>query len=276
MVKYAQIVIGPAGCGKSTYCDTLHTHLTNIGRSVHMVNMDPAAEQFHYPVSLDIRDLVTLDDVMKELQLGPNGGLLACMEYLEENLEEWLGEELQSYTDDDYLIFDCPGQIELYTHLGTFKAFVDYLKRDGWTLVAVYCIDCHFVSDASKFISGAMQALAAMVKLELPHVNVLTKMDICPDESKKQLDDFLFPDPTLLLNRLTMTTGPRFRALNKAVVSLLDEFSLVNFVPLNIADEDSIAEVLYAVDLSIHYGEDADVKMRDEPEGEGMEEGEGE
>ena len=96
-------------------------------------------------------------------------------------------------------------------------------------------------------------------------------MDICPD--KKQLDDFLFPDPALLLNRLTMTTGPRFRALNKAVVSLLDEFSLVNFVPLDITDEESIAEVLYAVDSSIHYGEDADVKMRDEPEGDGMDEG---
>lgn len=37
-------------------------------------------------------------------------------------------------------------------------------------------------ADATKFIAGAMQALSAMVKLELPHVNVLTKMDICPDK----------------------------------------------------------------------------------------------
>lgn len=34
---------------------------------------DPAAEAFQYPVSLDIRDLVTLEDVMEELGLGPNG-----------------------------------------------------------------------------------------------------------------------------------------------------------------------------------------------------------
>ena len=27
-----------------------------------------------------------------------------------------------------------------------------------------------------------MQALSAMVKMELPHVNILTKMDICPDK----------------------------------------------------------------------------------------------
>lgn len=35
--------------------------------------VDPAAEQFNYPVSLDIKELVTLDDVMEELNLGPNG-----------------------------------------------------------------------------------------------------------------------------------------------------------------------------------------------------------
>lgn len=33
------------------------------------------------------------------------------MEYLEDNLEDWLGEELEAYGDDDYLVFDCPGQV---------------------------------------------------------------------------------------------------------------------------------------------------------------------
>ena len=34
---------------------------------------DPAAEAFRYPVSMDVRDLITLDDAMQELGLGPNG-----------------------------------------------------------------------------------------------------------------------------------------------------------------------------------------------------------
>ena len=29
----------------------------------------------------DIRELISLDDVMEELGLGPNGGLVYCMEY---------------------------------------------------------------------------------------------------------------------------------------------------------------------------------------------------
>ncbi|GLC42341.1 hypothetical protein PLESTB_000657600 [Pleodorina starrii] len=267
MGKYAQIVIGPAGCGKSTYCNHLYEHCQAIKRTVHVVNLDPAAEAFAYPVSLDIRDLVSLEDVMEEMGLGPNGGLLYCMEYLEENLHEWLGEELEGYGEDDYLVFDCPGQIELYNHLSVFRSFVDFLKNDGWSVCVVYCLDAHFVTDVSKFIAGALQALAAMVKLELPHVNVLTKIDLLED--KRHLDDFLFPDPELLLPQLTASTGPRFRQLNRAMASLLDEFALVSFLPLDITDEDSIADILGQIDMAIQFGEDAEPRIKDEVEGDG-------
>jgi hypothetical protein len=49
---------------------------------------------------------------------------------------------LQPYGDDDYLLFDCPGQIELYSHLTVFRTFVDYLKRDGWQICVVRCGAC--------------------------------------------------------------------------------------------------------------------------------------
>ena len=34
---------------------------------------DPAAEEFKYPVSIDVRELISLEDAMEELGLGPNG-----------------------------------------------------------------------------------------------------------------------------------------------------------------------------------------------------------
>lgn len=52
---------------------------------------------------------------------------------------------------------------------------------------------------------------------------------------------------TALSCSLSASTGPRFRRLNASVASLLDEYSLVSFVPLDISDEDSIGDVLLQV-----------------------------
>lgn len=43
----------------------------------------------------------------------------------------------QGYGEDDYLLFDCPGQIELYSHVSVFRTFTEFLKRDGWNICAV-------------------------------------------------------------------------------------------------------------------------------------------
>lgn len=44
------------------------------------MNLDPAAESFQYEPSIDIKDLISLEDVMGELGYGPNGGLVYCFE----------------------------------------------------------------------------------------------------------------------------------------------------------------------------------------------------
>jgi len=56
------------------------------------------------------------------------------------------------------VLFDCPGQIELYSHCSVFRTFVEYLRRQGWSIAAVYCIDCQFVAEPAKFVAGALQA----------------------------------------------------------------------------------------------------------------------
>ena len=47
----------------------------------------------------DIRDLISVDDVMAEMQLGPNGALIFCMEYLLEDDSGWLTEQLEGYLE---------------------------------------------------------------------------------------------------------------------------------------------------------------------------------
>ena len=60
------------------------------------------------------------------------------------------------------MLFDCPGQIELYSHVSVFRSFVDFMKRDGWSAAAVYCLDCQFVADPTKFIAGSLQVRGAL------------------------------------------------------------------------------------------------------------------
>lgn len=152
MGKLATLVMGPAGSGKSTYCSTMINHLNVAKRSSHLVNLDPAANTFEFKPSIDIKDLVSLDDVMEDLQYGPNGGLVFCLEYLVDNLD-WFFDNLGDFTDD-YLIIDCPGQIELYTHIPIMRRLVDELQRIGYRVCGVYLLDSQFIQACSILTQG--------------------------------------------------------------------------------------------------------------------------
>jgi hypothetical protein len=56
-------------------------------------NAHQAAESFKYKPSVDIQELISLEDVMEEMDYGPNGGLIFCMEYLLKNFD-WLEEQI--------------------------------------------------------------------------------------------------------------------------------------------------------------------------------------
>jgi hypothetical protein len=258
MVKFAQLVMGPAGCGKSTYCATIQEHFrVGLRKSCRIVNFDPAAETFAYDCEIDVRDLISVDDVMEELEYGPNGGLVYAMEYIMEN-RTWLEDQLAEYDDDDYFLIDCPGQIELYSHLMVMREFVDMLQNLDFRVAGVYCIDINFVEDAPKFLSGGLAALTAMVNLELPHVNVLTKCDLFKggEEDQDHLERYIQGDTQAVVEDLKTSMHPKYRRLNEAMGQLLDEYSLVSFVTLNREDEDSIELCLAHVNNCIQYGED--------------------
>jgi hypothetical protein len=58
-------------------------------------------------------------------------------------------------------------------------SLVSRLTRDlDLRLAAVHLVDSPHCADPFKFISAALVSLQAMVRLELPHVNVLSKADL--------------------------------------------------------------------------------------------------
>ena len=108
-MPFAQLVIGPPGSGKSTYCDGMHQFMSAIGRRCSVVNLDPANDHTSYKAALDVRELVTLDDVRKDDELGPNGGVLYALEELEHNLD-WLEKRLKELEGEVVsLMYRCLG-----------------------------------------------------------------------------------------------------------------------------------------------------------------------
>ncbi|CAG8509515.1 15950_t:CDS:2, partial [Acaulospora colombiana] len=121
------IVIGPPGSGKTTYCYGMQQFFNGIERKTSVVNLDPANEFLPYKSAVNIADLIVLQDVMEELKLGPNGGMMYCMEFLEKNFD-WLEGQLKNL-GDDYILFDFPGQVELFTHHDSVKNIIERLQK---------------------------------------------------------------------------------------------------------------------------------------------------
>lgn len=91
--------------------------------------MDPANESVPYEAAVNITELINARKVAEDLSLGPNGSLLYAMEFLEKNIA-WLLEKINEHKKD-YVLFDFPGQVELYTHNDCIRNIVQTLVRNG-------------------------------------------------------------------------------------------------------------------------------------------------
>lgn len=253
-MKFVQLVMGPAGVGKSSYCKTMQDHCRASKRSLRVGNLDPAAEFFAYDPSFDIRDLIDVEAAMDELGYGPNGGLLYCMEYLLQH-SEWLHDELDDLGEDDYVILDCPGQVELYSHLPIMHDLVRQITSWGFRVCSVYLLDALYALEPAKFISGCLLSLSCMLQLETPHVNVITKCDIA---DKEQIEQVLESEGAWMINAMDQQSSGKLKKLTEAMCSVVDDYMMVSFVMLDVSDEESIEEVLMKTDHAIQYGEDAE------------------
>ncbi|CAG8540653.1 3207_t:CDS:2, partial [Ambispora leptoticha] len=165
--------------------------------------------------------------------------------------------------EDDYLIIDCPGQIELYTHFPIMKRICECFQRLNFRICGVFLLESQFVQDKSKFFAGVLSAMSAMISLEIPHINVMSKMDLLGKVKRRELERYFDPDPLLLTEEVNAETNPKFHKLNKAIVQLIDDYNMVSFLPLNINDEESVEVVLSHIDNATQYGEDLEPR---EPE----------
>ena len=268
------MTIGPAGVGKTTMCHALQIHGRMHKRGIFVVNLDPAADILPYVPDIDVRELIKVEDAMREFGHGPNGGLIYCMEYLAMHME-WLEEKIAGFGEDDTLLFDCPGQIELYTHLQAMPQLVRSLQESCHVrLCATFLIDAVSIDQPAKFVAAALAGLSAMLQLPVPHVTVLSKSDALGDEEK--LEAFLDEGSAVLFvrnqNEIRDAEGRTANAshdrLHAAICGVLDDHAMLSFVPFTVKDEDCAAHVLAFCDHLTMYSENAEVNIPKDVDGD--------
>eukprot|EP01036_Dinobryon_divergens_P027988 gene27988-36860_t len=291
MVLYGQIVIGPPGSGKTTFCsgmklfiDAMSAADANVSRNNSrkeraciLVNLDFANDQLGklvelnsteedgngvstYSPDIDVRDLITIESAMESMNLGPNGGLVYCMEYLLNHFD-WLEEKISSKIASialekenndssaallSYIIFDCPGQVELYTHHSCVQDLILLLSNR---------FDARLCSPA-VFVSAVLLTTTVMLKLALPHVSILSKIDLVNSYGPLPFNLDFFTEmmnlaPILRYLEGSIPTNDQeddLDHLTAALCEVVDDFGLVSFLPLNIQDKETMARVLMAID----------------------------
>jgi hypothetical protein len=283
----------------------MQQYLKLLGRKPAVINLDPANEytstnhttnlSLPYDTSYDIcRQAVNLSSVMERTGLGPNGGLLYCMEYIETHKTEILRDIAVSLEEDSYVIIDLPGQIELYTHSTCVQDLLaSFSKEFELRLTAVQLVDALCCESATKFIASAVLATSTMLRLELPFVSVLSKLDLLiPRENNTQTNNnlplpfefftdchdldrlvpFLHQEVPVLgddaiydaleqdveyqkirQKRAQSLFSRRHRKLHAALAEIVEDFGLLSYIPLDVTSAESMGRVLARIDKANGY-----------------------
>ncbi|KAI4335004.1 hypothetical protein L6164_013693 [Bauhinia variegata] len=171
------IVVGMAGSGKTTLLHRLvnYTVLSNIRGYV--MNLDPAVMTLPYGANIDIRDTVRYKEVMKQFNLGPNGGILTSVNLFATKFDEVISFIEKRADQLDYVLVDTPGQIEIFTWSAS-GAIITEAFASTFPTVVTYVVDTPRSENPTTFMSNMLYACGILYKTRLPLVLAFNKTDV--------------------------------------------------------------------------------------------------
>lgn len=174
------LIVGTAGSGKTLLTSEFGQYL-EMNYSTRYINLDAGAIQVPYDPDFDVRDFFTLEEIMAEKNLGPNGATLEAVDRLSKL-------DFPQFADD-FVLIDTPGQLEPFVFRGGAEAF------RGFTENSIFLIDG--TAPSETFPSQYLYSLATQYALDAPMVRVLNKIDILSPEKIDELDRMMM-DPRML------------------------------------------------------------------------------
>ena len=177
----------------------INAHLHAQNQPPYVINLDPAVHSTPYDSNIDIRDSVDYKEVMKQYNLGPNGGILTSLNLFATKIDQILGLLERRTTPDpekpqakpiQKILVDTPGQIEVFVWSASGSILLDSLASAFPTVLA-YIIDTPRTSSTSTFMSNMLYACSILYKTKLPMILVFNKTDVKDAEfAKEWMTDF--------------------------------------------------------------------------------------
>ncbi|KAI9282380.1 GPN-loop GTPase [Umbelopsis sp. AD052] len=171
------LCIGMAGSGKTTLMQRLNADLHAKKTPPYILNLDPAVSSLPFTANIDIRDTVNYKEVMKQYNLGPNGGILTSLNLFTTKFDQVLKFVDKRAGSVDHILVDTPGQIEIFTWSASGAIITDTLAATYPTVVA-YIIDTPRTTSPATFMSNMLYACSILYKTKLPFILVFNKTDV--------------------------------------------------------------------------------------------------
>ena len=178
-------VVGTAGAGKSSLVTSFQRWSRFLETDAIAVNLDPGAERVHYDADFDVRDLISLTEVMGEYDLGPNGAQILAADLLAAQAGD-VAAQLHALSGE-VMIVDTPGQVELFAFREASNHLIEVIGREQSAII--YLFDPMLSRSPSGFVSQMLLSSIVEFRLGLPTKNFLSKADLLePDELAQILE----------------------------------------------------------------------------------------
>ena len=126
--------------------------------------------------------------------------------------------------------------------------------------MCVHLSDSICVTQPSLYVSNVLLSLRAMIQMDMPHVNVLSKIDKVHayDELPFNLEYYTDVDDLTYLTPYLESESPALRSdkfgkLNEAVANLIESYGLVRYEVLAVENKKSMMHLLRVIDRAGGY-----------------------
>jgi len=245
-------LIGTAGSGKSTLTYNFKRWMELRDVDAITVNLDPGAENLPYEPDVDIRDWISLEEVMDAYGLGPNGAQIACADMLALNTSD-VKKSIESFKTD-YVLLDTPGQLELFVFREAGKYIVKFLNPQK--TIITYLLDHALAKTASGFASQLLLSISTNFRLNQPQVNILSKADML-SEKELEIVQRWANDTDELTNAIINEEATIYREMSEGILRLIQGFeNHTKLVPIGKEKFYGIEDLYTLIQLQFEGGED--------------------